>query len=426
MRVLVVGSGGREHALAWAIAASPLCERLYAAPGNAGIAEIAECHDIAATDAPGLIDLCQVQSIDFVVIGPEEPLVLGLADALRAEGVGVFGPSAAAAQLEGSKAWMKDFCTRYAIPTADYRCFTDCQAALDDIENRPLPIVIKTDGLAAGKGVTIATDRKMARDAVTRSMQDHHFGSAGNTLIIEDYLPGEEVSFFALLDGESAIPLAAAQDHKRLGEGDTGPNTGGMGAYSPPACFDQSLQERVMAEIIQPVLEGMQAEGHPYRGVLFAGLMIVDGAPRLLEYNIRFGDPECQVLMARLRSDLLTALLTVEEGGLRHFDLRWSEEAALCVVMAARGYPGAYEKGTLIDGVAAAGADVEIFHAATRYDDQGQLRADGGRVLGITAWGKDLATARTKAYEAVGRIDWPGGIYRRDIGWRALKDDDDS
>ena len=423
MRVLIVGSGGREHALAWAVAASPLCEGLHAAPGNAGIAEVAQCHDIVATDAAGLIDLCRAHSIDFVVIGPEEPLVLGLADALRAEGIGVFGPSAAAARLEGSKAWMKDFCTRHAIPTAGYHCFTDCQTALVAFENRPLPIVIKTDGLAAGKGVTIATDIKMARDAVIEAMQDQRFGDAGSTLIIEDYLQGEEVSFFALLDGDHAIPLAAAQDHKRLGEGDTGPNTGGMGAYSPPPCFDQGLQERVMAEIIQPVLDGMRAEGHPYRGVLFAGLMIVDGAPKLLEYNIRFGDPECQVLMARLRSDVLTALLTVEEGGLRHFDLRWSEEAALCVVMAARGYPGTYEKGTLIDGVATAGAasDVEIFHAATVYDDQGRLRANGGRVLGVTACGSDLAAARTRAYEAVGRIDWPGGIYRRDIGWRALE-----
>ncbi len=425
MRVLIVGSGGREHALAWAIAASPLCEDLHAAPGNAGMAGVAQCHDIAATDQAGLIDLCWGQSIDFVVIGPEEPLVLGLADALREAGIRVFGPSAAAARLEGSKAWMKDFCTRHAIPTAAYHCFSDCQAALAFIEGRDVPLVIKTDGLAAGKGVTIATDKAMAREAVIQNMEDQRFGAAGNTIIIEDYLPGEEVSFFALLDGDHALALAAAQDHKRLGEGDSGPNTGGMGAYSPPPCFDQDLQDQVMATIIAPVLNGMRAEGHPYQGVLFAGLMIVDGVPKLLEYNIRFGDPECQVLLARLRSDLLTALLTVEEGGLDHFDLRWSEEAALCVVMAARGYPGMYEKNMPIDGVetAAAAPDVEIFHAATLRDDQGRLRANGGRVLGVTACGPDLSAARTKAYQAVEQIDWPDGIYRRDIGWRALEPD---
>ena len=351
MRILVVGGGGREHALCWAIAASPLCDALYCAPGNAGIAQDAECVDIAADDVDGLVVFATDQAIDLVVVGPEAPLVLGLVDRLDAAGIRGFGPHADAAMLEGSKGFMKDLCARHGIPTAAYGRFTDADAAKAYIREQGAPIVVKADGLAAGKGVTVAHSVDEALAAVDQAMNDKAFGAAGAELVIEEFLPGEELSFFALVDGESALPLAGAQDHKAVGDGDTGPNTGGMGAYSPAPSLTEALEAEVMETIILPTVRGMAADGHPYRGVLYAGLMLDGGKPKLLEYNVRFGDPECQVLMIRLRSDIVPALVAACDGTLDTFDLRWSDEAALTVVLAANGYPGAYEKGTEIRGL---------------------------------------------------------------------------
>ncbi|HEY1257730.1 MAG TPA: phosphoribosylamine--glycine ligase [Stellaceae bacterium] len=419
MRVLIVGSGGREHALAWTIAASPLVDRLFCAPGNAGIAEEAECVPIAADDVAGLVALAKHERIDFVVVGPEAPLVLGLVEALEAEGVAAFGPTKAASALEGSKSFMKDLCGRTGIPTAAYRRFTDAAAAKAYIarKNR-LPIVIKADGLAAGKGVAIANDRNTAFRAVDDALVTRRFGEAGQEIIIEDFLDGEEVSFFALVDGTDALPLAAARDHKRVGDGNTGPNTGGMGAVSPVPALTPTLEGRIMDRIIQPAVVALKAQGRPYKGVLYAGLMLTQSGPMLLEYNVRFGDPEAQVLMMRLMSDPLPALLAARDGILRQVDLRWHDDAAVCVVMAAKGYPDEPERGGEIRGLdAAAGTDpaIKIFHAATRRDGD-RLLADGGRVLGITAQGRDLAQARARAYAAIERIDWPAGFCRRDIG----------
>src|SRR4051812_27314400 len=370
MRVLVVGSGGREHALCWAIAASPLCDRLYCAPGNAGIAEDAECVPIAAMDLDGLVAFCRDQRIDFAVVGPEQPLVAGLVDRLEAAGIAAFGPSEAAAALEGSKGSTKVFCARHAIPTAAYCRFTDAGAAKAYIATQPMPIVVKADGLAAGKGVTIAHSVAEAQAAVDEAMLGGRFGNAGAELVVEAFLAGEEASFFALVDGVHALPLAGAQDHKAVGDGDTGPNTGGMGAYSPAPCLTPALEAEIMARIIKPTVAAMAAEGRPFKGVLFAGLMLTTTGPRLLEYNVRFGDPECQAMMVRLASDLLPALMATRDGVLKDFTLRWRDETALCVVMAARGYPGDPAKGTEIRGLADAAAieDVTIFHAATRAD----------------------------------------------------------
>jgi phosphoribosylamine--glycine ligase len=421
MKILVVGGGGREHALCWAIAASPLCTRLYCAPGNAGIAAEAECVGIAAEDVDGLVAFARREGIDFVVVGPEQPLVAGLVDRLAEAGIKAFGPSAAAAALEGSKGYMKDFCARHGIPTARYARFTDAEAARAHVRAQGAPIVVKTDGLAAGKGVVLAMTVDEALAAIDAAMVAGQFGSAGAELVIEDFLAGEEASFFALCDGTHALPLAAAQDHKRVGDGDTGPNTGGMGAYSPAPVVDAAMTERIMAEIVRPTLAGMRAEGRPFVGVLFAGVMIGPDGPRLIEFNVRFGDPECQALMPRLMSDLLPALIAAADGQLANFHLRWRDVAALAVVMAAKGYPGAYAKFTPIAGLAAAASqpDVLVFQAGTARRDGG-IVATGGRVLAVVATAPGIAAAQARAYAAVDRIDWPGGFCRRDIGWRAI------
>jgi phosphoribosylamine---glycine ligase len=429
MRILVVGSGGREHALCWTIAASPLTDALYCAPGNAGIAREATClPDLAADDVDGIVAFAEREKIDMVVVGPEVPLVAGLVDRLEAAGIRAFGPSAAAAAIEGSKGFMKDLCARYGIPTAAYRRFDDAEAAKSHVRERGAPIVIKADGLAAGKGVTVAESVAEAEAAIDAAMGERIFGEAGASLVIEDYMEGEEASFFALVDGEHVLALASAQDHKRAFDGDRGPNTGGMGAYSPAPIVTPALEARIMDEVVRPTVAAMRAEGRPYKGVLYVGLMIgPDGAPRVVEFNCRFGDPECQVLMARLKSDLVPALVATCDGVLGDFDLRWYDEVALCVVMASRGYPGAYEKGSEIRGLDAAGTveDTTVFHAGTRERD-GRILAAGGRVLCVTALGRDLAEARERAYAAVDRVDWPQGFCRRDIGWRALKKEQQS
>ena len=420
MNVLVIGSGGREHALAWALSASPLLGKLYCGPGNAGIAEVAECVELDAADHAGVVQFCRRNAIDFVVIGPEAPLVAGLADALDAAGIKRFGPSKAAARLEASKGFTKDLCRERAIPTAAYARFKDPATAKAYLATQKLPIVVKADGLAAGKGVVIAETRAEASAAIEACFGGA-FGQAGEEVVIEEFLEGEEASFFALVDGRHVLPLATAQDHKRVGEGDTGPNTGGMGAYSPAPVMTPELMRRTLDEIIRPTVDAMAARGTPYAGVLFAGLMITKAGPKLIEYNVRFGDPETQVLMVRLKSDLLAALLATADGVLDRFDLRWRDDAALTVVMAAKGYPGTPENGGEIRGLEAARAveGVEIFHAGTRRDGA-RLLAAGGRVLTVTALGKTIAQARARAYEAVSAIDWPGGFCRRDIGWRAL------
>jgi phosphoribosylamine--glycine ligase len=421
MRILVVGGGGREHALCWAIAASPLCDKLYCAPGNAGIAAVAECVAVAAEDVPGLVAFAKAARIDFVVVGPEAPLVAGLVDVLAAAGIKAFGPTRAAARLEGSKGFMKDFFARHGIPTAAYGRFRDAAAAKAFIAAKGAPIVVKTDGLAAGKGVTVCATVAEANDAVDAMMTAKTFGSAGDEIVVEEFLAGEEASFFALVDGTHALPLAAAQDHKAVGDGDTGPNTGGMGAYSPTPAVDAALQRRIMDEIILPTVRGMAAEGAPFKGVLFAGLMITTAGPKTLEFNVRFGDPECEVLMARLTSDILPALIAAADGQLGQFDLRWSDAAAVVVVMAARGYPGAYAKNTVIRGLDAAAAvdGVTVFHAGTAARD-GMVLATGGRVLAITARGRTVTEAQARAYRAVDAIAWPEGFCRRDIAWRAV------
>ena len=416
MNVLLIGSGGREHALAWAISASPLLTKLYCAPGNAGIAALAECPGLDIGDHAAIVRFCGEKRISLVVVGPEAPLVAGLADDLAAARIKVFGPSKAAARLEGSKGFTKDLCSEFAIPTAAYRRFAERAAALAYVEAHPLPVVIKVDGLAAGKGVTVAETREAARTAV----EDCFDGGA--EVVIEECLVGEEASFFALVDGTHALPLATAQDHKRAFDGDSGPNTGGMGAYSPAAVMTPQLIDRTMDAIIRPTVAGMAKRGTPFKGVLFAGLMLTQEGPKLIEYNVRFGDPECQVLMLRLKSDLLAALLATVDGVLKTFDLRWHEDAALTVVMASRGYPGAYPQGTEIRGLEQAEAvqGVEVFHAGTAREGA-RLIATGGRVLGVTARAKTVSEAHRRAYAAVAKIDWPAGFYRTDIGWREMQ-----
>ena len=421
MKVLVIGSGGREHALTWALSASSLIDTLYAAPGNAGIAEDAECIDIGADDVDGIRAFARNNAVDLVVVGPEAPLVAGLVDRLEDDGIKAFGPHAAAAELEGSKGFTKDICAKYAIPTAAYGRFTDAGKAREYLRTVGAPIVVKADGLAAGKGVIMAETVAEAEAAIADMLEGNRFGEAGAELVIEQWLGGEEASFFALVDGETALPLASAQDHKRVGDGDTGPNTGGMGAYSPAPIVTDAMAGRVMDEIIEPTVRAMKDMSCPYKGVLYAGLMIEDGAPKLLEYNVRFGDPECQVLAMRLKSDLLPALLASCDGQLKNIDLRWHDDAALTVVMATKGYPGAYDKGTEIRGIEAAEAidGVKVFHAGTKSGD-GQLLAIGGRVLNVTARAPNIRQAQEKAYQAVDAIDWPGGFCRRDIGYRAI------
>lgn len=421
MNVLLIGSGGREHAIAWALRSSPQLDKLFCAPGNAGISDVAECVRLDPADHEAVIRFCGEHNVELVVIGPEAPLVAGLGDALGAAGVRYFGPTKAAAQLEGSKGFTKDLCREANIPTAAYGRFGDAASAKTYLASQALPIVVKADGLAAGKGVIIATTRDEAEAAIDACFSGA-FGAAGSEVVIEDFLDGEEASFFALCDGVTALPLVSAQDHKRVGEGDTGPNTGGMGAYSPAPVMTQDITDRVMREIIVPTVEAMAKRGTPFKGVLFAGLMITTSGPQLIEYNVRFGDPETQVLMMRLKSDLLAALLATADGVLKDFDLRWSEDAALTVVMAANGYPGTPVKGTEIKGLEAARLvpNVEIFHAGTRRDGD-RLLADGGRVLNVTGRGRTVAEARDAAYAAIAKIDWPGGFFRSDIGWRALQ-----
>ncbi len=420
MNVLLIGSGGREHALAWAISASPLLGRLYCVPGNAGIAEVAECVAFDVEDHAAVIQFCIDNEIGFVIVGPEAPLVAGLADDLDAAKIKVFGPTKAAARLEGSKGFTKDFCTEFAIPTAAYRRFSDARSAAAYVAEHPLPVVVKADGLAAGKGVVIAETHAAAVAAIDACFAGA-FGTAGAEVVIEECLVGEEASFFALIDGAHALPLVAAQDHKRVFDGEKGPNTGGMGAYSPAPVMTPEMTRRTMDEIIWPTVRGMAARGTPFKGVLFAGLMITAGGPKLIEYNVRFGDPETQVLMMRLKSDILAALLAAADGVLKTFDLRWHDDAALTVVMASNGYPGDYKKGSEIHGLDGARAveGVEIFHAGTTREGA-RLLATGGRVLNVTARGRTVSEAQRRAYQAVRAIDWPGGFCRSDIGWRAI------
>ncbi|WP_378943942.1 phosphoribosylamine--glycine ligase [Mesorhizobium sp. ANAO-SY3R2] len=420
MNVLLIGSGGREHALAWKLAASPMLTKLYAAPGNPGIAQEAELVALDVADHAAVADFCREKNIDLVVVGPEGPLVAGIGDDLRAEGIRVFGPSGKAAQLEGSKGFTKDLCARYNIPTAAYGRFDNAAAARAYVEKMGAPIVIKADGLAAGKGVTVAMTLDEALEAVDACFEGA-FGGAGASVVVEEFMTGEEASFFCLCDGKTALPFGTAQDHKRVGDGDVGPNTGGMGAYSPAPVMSAEMIERTMREIIEPTMRGIAEMGAPFSGVLFAGLMLTEDGPKLIEYNTRFGDPECQVLMMRLKDDLLVLLSAAADGQLGHMSVRWRDEAALTVVMAAKGYPGTPEKGSVISGLdKAKAAGAEVFHAGTGLKD-GKIVANGGRVLNVTATGRNVTEAQARAYAAVDLVEWPEGFCRRDIGWRAVE-----
>jgi phosphoribosylamine--glycine ligase len=419
MKVLLIGSGGREHALAWKLAQSPVLTELFAVPGNPGIAEHATLVAVNVDDHDAVIAFCKDNSIDFIVVGPEAPLVAGVADRLRAEGFAVFGPSAAAAQLEGSKGFTKDICARYDIPTGAYQRFTDAPSAKAYIREQGAPIVVKADGLAAGKGVTVAMTVDEALSAVDDCFEGA-FGAAGAEVVVEAYLDGEEASFFCLSDGTHALALATAQDHKRVGEGDTGPNTGGMGAYSPAPVMTPEMVERTMKEIIEPTMRGMAESGYPFSGVFFAGLMITKKGPELIEYNVRFGDPECQVLMMRLKSDLLPILHATATGTLDKVTAEWSDDPALTVVMASKGYPGSYDKSTPIKSIPDAGEGAKVFHAGTALKD-GALVATGGRVLNVTATGKTVGEAQARAYALLEKVEWDNGFCRRDIGWQAIK-----
>ncbi len=418
MKVLLIGSGGREHALAWKIAQSPLLTKLYAAPGNPGIAEEAELVTLDTDDHAAVVAFCKDKVIDFVVVGPEAPLVAGIADRLREAGIAVFGPSAAAAQLEGSKGFTKDVCARFNIPTGAYQRFNNAPKAKAYVREQGAPIVIKADGLAAGKGVTVAMTLDEALSAIDDCFEGA-FGAAGAEVVVEAFLDGEEASFFCLSDGKSLLPLATAQDHKRVGDGDTGPNTGGMGAYSPAPVMTPEMVERTMKEIIEPTMRGMAEMGHPFQGVFFAGLMITQKGPELIEYNVRFGDPECQVLMMRLKSDLLPILYASATGTLDKVSAEWSGDPALTVVLASKGYPGAYDKATPIASLPEAGDGAKVFHAGTALKN-GQLVATGGRVLNATARGATVAEAQAAAYRLVDAVEWSNGFCRRDIGWRAI------
>jgi len=421
MNILVIGSGGREHALCWKIAQSPLLKSLYCAPGNGGIADVATCLDLNVASHVEVISFCNDHEIDMVVVGPEAPLVAGLVDDLTAAGILAFGPTAGAAQLEGSKGFTKDVCAKYNIPTAAYGRFKNADEAKAYIREQGAPIVVKADGLAAGKGVILAQTLEEALEAVD-FIFDGAFGEAGAEVVVEEFMVGEEASFFALADGESTLALATAQDHKAVGEGDTGPNTGGMGAYSPAPVMTDAMCMRVMDEIIIPTANAMKDMGHPYKGVFFAGLMITETGPKLIEYNCRFGDPECQVLMSRMKSDIVPLLRAVAEGDLAGRSIEWSDEAALTVVMAAKGYPGSYNKGTEIRGISKAEATqgTKVFHAGTKQED-GHLLASGGRVLNVTALGANVTQAQEAAYAAVDKLEWADGFCRRDIGWRAVE-----
>jgi len=426
INVLIIGTGGREHSLAWAIAKSPMLERLYCSPGNAGMAQMSTCVELDIDNHQAVIDFSVDKNIEFVVIGPEAPLVDGLSDSLKSEGIMAFGPSAAAAQLEGSKAFTKDLCGAHNIPTAAYGRFKEANAAKAYLHSQKMPIVIKADGLAAGKGVIIAEDLRQAQAAID-DIFNGQFGAAGLELIIEEFMTGEEASFFVLVDGEHCLAMASAQDHKQVGDGDVGPNTGGMGAYSPAAVMNEDMCARTMSLIIEPTVRALGQAGTPFCGVLYAGLMITSQGPKLIEYNVRFGDPECQVLMMRLKSDLLPALMATADGSLADITLDWHDQAALSVVMATHGYPGPYSKGSTINELDEAGEQesVTVFHAGTAQNNS-QIIATGGRVLNVTALGATVSEAQARAYKAVDAIDWPEGFCRRDIGWRAIEREKES
>ncbi|WP_281707841.1 phosphoribosylamine--glycine ligase [Phaeobacter italicus] len=421
MNILILGSGGREHALAWAVMQNPKCDKLIVAPGNAGIAQIADCAAFDIEDGGAVANFAEENAIDFVIIGPEAPLAAGVADRLREAGLLVFGPSEAAAKLEASKSFTKEICDAANAPTAAYGHFTDAEAAKAHVRQHGAPTVVKADGLAAGKGVIIAMSEAEAIDAID-DMFGGAFGGAGAEVVIEEFMEGEEASLFVLVDGEDVLAIGSAQDHKRVGEGDTGPNTGGMGAYSPAPVLSAEIEARAMEEIVKPTMKVMAERGMPYQGVLYAGLMIKDGQPRLVEYNVRFGDPECQVLMMRLGAQALDLMQAAAEGRLGEAQVNWANDHAITVVMAAAGYPGSYEKGSEIKGLDTLPEDSSnmVFHAGTKAED-GKVLAVGGRVLNVTARGVTLQEARDRAYAMVDGVDWPQGFFRRDIGWRALK-----
>ena len=423
MNILILGGGGREHSIAWAVLQNPKCDRLIVAPGNAGIAQIAECADLDILDGGAVAAFAEENAVDFVIIGPEAPLAAGVANRLRDAGLAVFGPSAAAARLEASKAFTKEICDACGAPTAAWARFTDAASAKSHVRAQGAPIVVKADGLAAGKGVVVAMSEAEALDAIDE-MFGGAYGAAGAEVVIEEFMEGEEASFFVLCDGADVLPIGTAQDYKRVGEGDTGPNTGGMGAYSPAPVMTPAVTERALDEIVRPTIAEMVRRGVPYQGVLYVGLMIRDGAPRLVEYNVRFGDPECQVLMMRLGGQALDLMLACAEGRLAGARVNWADDHAITVVMAARGYPGTYETGSVIGGLEAFAEDSRrmVFHAGTAHRD-GQVVAVGGRVLNVTARADTLAEARDAAYATIDAIDWPEGICRRDIGWRALSVD---
>ena len=420
MNILILGGGGREHALAWAVMQNPKCDKLIVAPGNAGIAQIAECASLDIEDGGAVVEFSGENAIDLIIIGPEAPLAAGVADALRDAGFPVFGPSKAAAELEASKSFTKEICDAAKAPTAAYGHFTDAEAAKAYVRDQGAPIVVKADGLAAGKGVIIAETVEAAEAAID-DMFGGAFGGAGAEVVIEEFMTGEEASFFLLVDGEDVLPIGTAQDHKRVGEGDTGPNTGGMGAYSPAPVLSDAVAEKALEEIVKPTMREMARRGTPYSGVLYAGLMIEDGQPRLVEYNVRFGDPECQVLMMRLGAQALDLIHACAEGRLAEAQVTWADDHAMTVVLAAEGYPGSYEKGTVIGGLDGLTEDSfhQMFHAGTSKKD-GKVVASGGRVLNATARGATLAEAAERAYALVDGVDWPEGFCRRDIGWRAL------
>ena len=420
MNILILGGGGREHALAWAVKQNPKCDRLIVAPGNAGIAMLAECADLDIMDGSTVVGFAEENAVDFVIVGPEAPLAAGVADALRAAGILTFGPSAEAARLEASKGFTKEICDAAGAPTAAYARFTDKAAAVDYVRTQGAPIVVKADGLAAGKGVIVAMNVEEALAALD-DMFGGEFGDAGAEVVIEEFMDGEEASLFILCDGTDVLAVGTAQDHKRVGEGDTGPNTGGMGAYSPAPVLTDAVLEQAMDRIVRPTVTEMARRGTPFQGVLYAGLMIRDGEARLVEYNVRFGDPECQVLMMRLGAQAFDLIHACAEGRLGEMKVNWAEDHALTVVMAAEGYPGAYAKGSQIRGLEELPEDSAhmVFHAGTVERD-GSLIASGGRVLNVTARGATLSEARDRAYGLVDRVDWPGGFCRRDIGWRAL------
>ncbi len=420
MNILILGSGGREHALAWAVMQNPKCDRLIVAPGNAGIAQIADCAALDIENGGAVVNFAEENSIDFVIVGPEAPLATGVADRLREAGVLVFGPSAEAARLEASKSFTKEICDASGAPTAAYARFTEADPAKAYIREQGAPIVVKADGLAAGKGVIVAMEEQTALDAIDE-MFGGAFGGAGAEVVIEDFMEGEEASLFVLCDGEDILSIGTAQDHKRVGEGDTGLNTGGMGAYSPAPVLSAEIEERAMDQIVRPTMDEMKRRGTPFQGVLYAGLMIKDGQPKLVEYNVRFGDPECQVLMMRLGAQAMDLMHAAAEGRLSETQVNWADDHAMTVVMAANGYPGTYEKGTVINGLDTMPEDSRnmVFHAGTKAAD-GAILASGGRVLNVTARGDSLQEARDRAYAMVDSVDWPDGFYRSDIGWRAL------